>query len=95
MAKAAREGDLGTGHGGFPPRQCIQGSPDVTINGKAAHRTNDAWAVHVLGNSAHDSTMGQGSGTVTVNGMPLARVGDPVNCGSTVMLGSPDVEVGG
>lgn len=39
--------------------------------------------------------MGQGSPNVNVNGVPLARVGDPVVCGSSAITGSPNVYVNG
>ena len=94
MPAVTRKGDLCTGHDGYPPRQSLEGSSDVTVNGKDVHRTGDAWDLHSLGNSVHDSTMGQGLATVTVNGKAIARVDDPVNCGSTVLLGSPDVTAG-
>lgn len=90
MKAATRKGDLCTGHGGAPPRPSTQGSPDVFINGKAAHRKDDKWAIH----SGHDGILANGSPSVFVNGKQQGRVGDPVICGSKVAQGSPNVFVG-
>lgn len=91
MAKgAARQGDKCTGHGSHHPRAAVQGSPDVFINNKPAHRKGDKWAVH----GSHDSILAQGSSSVFTNGKPQGRIGDRVLCGSRVAQGSPDVFVG-
>lgn len=94
MPAVARKGDMGSGHGGYPPRPNDQGSPDVRINGKPAHRVGDHWTVHCDDGSCHDSSLAKGSATVRVNGRPLGRVGDAVACGSTVAQGSPNVNAG-
>jgi len=96
MPAVARKGDICTGHGCFPPRPNTQGSPDVFINGIAAHRVSDAWAAHGCGDcTPHGGSLAAGSATVFVNGLPLGRIGDPVSCGSSVAQGSPDVYAGG
>lgn len=87
---AARKGDKCTGHAGAPPRPNDQGSPDVFINGLAAHRKGDHWILH----KDHDSILAQGSPTCFINGKNQGRVGDPVACGSKVATGSPNVFVG-
>lgn len=87
---AARKGDRCTGHPGAGPRVNDQGSPDVFINNRPAHRQGDHWIKH----NGHDSTLAQGSPTVFVNGKAQGRVGDRVVCGSRVATGSPDVFVG-
>jgi uncharacterized Zn-binding protein involved in type VI secretion len=87
---AVRLGDKCTGHGNAPPRPNIQGSPDVFINGKPAHRQGDKWAIH----QNHPGMLAKGSSTVFVNGRGQGRVGDPVNCGSRCAQGSPDVFAG-
>ncbi len=94
-APAARLGDICTGHGCFPPRPSISGSPTVLINGLPAHRVGDAWAVHGCPVCVpHGSVLAAGSPTVFVNGLPLGRIGDAVACGSFVATGSPNVIVG-
>jgi len=87
---AVRKGDKCTGHGDAKPRPCDQGSPDTFINGKAAHRQGDHWAVH----KNHDSHLAKGSDCVFVNGKGQGRVGDPILCGSRCQQGSPNVFVG-
>jgi uncharacterized Zn-binding protein involved in type VI secretion len=91
MPAVTRKGDAGSGHGCFPARPSIEGSPDVFINGIPAHRKDDAWDTHCCGPVCHDGKLAAGSPTVFVNGKPLGRVGDPVDCGSTVFEGSPNV----
>ena len=96
MPAVTRLGDLCTGHGAFPPRPSTGASPNVFINGIAAHRKGDGWASHCdPAPSCHASTLADGSATVFVNGQPLARIGDPIGCGSTVAQGSPNVFAGG
>lgn len=89
------QGQIDSGHGCFPPRPSTQGSSDVFVNGVAAHRQGDSWAVHVCGNSAHAGSLAAGSSTVYVNGKQLGRIGDDVDCGSVVAQGSPNVNAGG
>lgn len=95
MPASSRLGDICTGHGCFPPRPSIGGSPNVFINGIKALRVTDPYAVHVCGIAAHGSQVAAGSGTVYVNGLPMARIGDAVACGSAVAQGSPNVFAGG
>lgn len=87
---AVRFGDKCTGHGDAPPRPNVQGSPDVMINSKPAHRQGDKWGIH----KDHPSTLAKGSSTVFVNSKGQGRVNDPVACKSKCAQGSPDVFVG-
>ena len=95
MPAVSRMGDVCTGHGCFPPRANTDGSGDVFVNGVGAHRQGDGWESHQCGDSAHASALASGSSTVFVNGKPLARIGDPVACGSAVAMGSSSVFAGG
>ncbi len=96
MPAVSRLDDQCTGHGAFPPRASTSASPDVFVNGIAVHRQGDSWAVHCDPSpSCHGSALAMGSGSVFVNGLPIARVGDPVACGSSIAQGSPDVFAGG
>ena len=89
-------GDMGSGHGGFPPRPSTSASGDVFVNGIAVHRQGDSWAVHCDPSpSCHAGTLAAGSSTVFVNGKQIGRVGDPVDCGSSVATGSGNVFAGG
>lgn len=95
MPAVSRLGDVCTGHGAFPPRNSVSGSGDVFVNGKPIHRQSDGWAVHCNPSpSCHDSALASGSSTVFANGLQVARIGDPVACGSAVAQGSGDVFAG-
>jgi uncharacterized Zn-binding protein involved in type VI secretion len=89
----ARLHDICTGHGCFPSRPNVQASPNVFVNSRGAHRQTDAWNVHCCG-GCHSSILAAGSSTVFVNSLELGRVGDPVECGSQVATGSPNVFCG-
>lgn len=97
MPAVSRLGDTCTGHGCWPPRPSTGASPNVFINGIAAHRQGDAWAAHTCPAipETHASVLAAGSATVRVNGKQLARIGDPVACGSSVAQGSANVFAGG
>ena len=95
MPAVTRLGDNCTGHGCWPPRPNNQASPNVFVNGIAVHRQGDGWAVHCCGPACHAGNLAAGSATVYVNGKQCGRVGDSVNCGSTVAEGSPNVFAGG
>lgn len=96
MSKATRVGDINTGHDSCAPVPLGSGSPDVFINGRAAGRVGDAYAVH--GCDVHPSHAGHifsGSSSVFINGKSAGRVGDSVSCGGSVAEGSPNVFIGG
>lgn len=97
MPAVSRLGDNCTGHGCWPPRPSTGASPDVFVNGIAAHRQGDAWAAHTCPAipETHASVLAAGSATVFANGKQLARIGDPVACGSNVAAGSANVFAGG
>ena len=95
MPQAARHRDLDTGHGCWPPRPNAVASPDVYTNSRGQHRQTDDWEVHCCGPACHGSVTTQGSSTVFVNGLPAARIGDQVACGSVIMTGSTNVFIGG
>lgn len=97
MPEAIRKGDICKGHADWAPRPNDEGSPNVFINNKEAHRVGDHWITHC--NSApecHDSVAATGSPNVIINGKPLCRVNDSVACGSLMgSTHSPDVIVNG
>lgn len=96
MAAVTRQGDSCTGHGPWPPRASTGGSADVFANGIAVHRQGDGWAVHCdPAPNCHSGSLASGSATVFVNGKQIGRVGDPVDCGSSVASGSGNVFAGG
>lgn len=95
MPAVTRLGDNCTGHGCWPPRPSVSASPNVFVNGIPVHRQGDAWATHCCGPACHAGVLAAGSSTVYVNGKQCGRIADPVNCGSNVAEGSPNVFAGG
>lgn len=95
MPKAARLGDLGSGHECFPPSPAIEGSSDIIINGRPAVRVGDAYVAHGCNSCIpHPRNAAEGSSTVNFNGRPAVRVGDGINCGGKAQIGSSNVFVG-
>lgn len=95
MARSAhRLGDFCNGHC-FNARPNQSGSPNVFINGIPSHRVGDTWPPHCCGPVCHGSVTVGGSSNVFVNGRPKVRQGDPLDCGDTTSVGSPNVFVGG
>ena len=95
MAKAARKGDVCSGHGCFPPTPVTSGSGDVFINGIPAARVDDSAAAHGCGKCPpHGRSIAAGSSSVFINGLPAARVGDAISCGGNVAVGSGNVFIG-
>ncbi|WP_108820135.1 PAAR domain-containing protein [Pseudovibrio sp. Alg231-02] len=95
MPKAARLGDIGSGHGCFPPTPAISGSGDTFINGRKAVRLGDAFAPHGCPQCPpHPRSLSAGSATVFINGKKAGRVGDSIGCGGSVSAGSGDTFIG-
>jgi uncharacterized Zn-binding protein involved in type VI secretion len=90
MPSGVRLGDSSAGHC-FEPRGNIVASPNVFINGIAAHRVGDGWPTHTCGTDSHPSITAQGSPNVFINGIAAARVGDKLDCGDIIAQGSPNV----
>lgn len=85
-----------TGHGCYPPRPNVEGSGNVFANDIPVHRQDDAWHPHGCGDcTPHSSETKSGSQTVYVNGKQMARIGDPVKCGSKIAQGTGNVFCGG
>lgn len=91
MPAATRLGDLCTGHDCWPPRPSCTASPNVYVNSIPWHRQTDGWSVHCWPPPCHAGVLVSGSPNVYVNNLQGGRIGDPVNCGSFVAQGSPDV----
>lgn len=93
MPKLVRKSvDVCSGHGCWPPRIAVSGSPNVKCEGQAVIRVGDSWAVHTCITS-HGGTQASDSPNVFVNGQALARVGDSISCGSSNAQGSQTVFV--
>ena len=93
-----RVGDYCSGHEDWVPRPCIEGSPNVFVNGRAVHRIGDAWAIHCREGKkrkkCHPSVAASASSNLYANGRPVCRRGDRVACGSTMVGGSVNVSNG-
>lgn len=95
MPSAARIGDWCSGHSCWPPRPNIEGSTNVYVNERNWHRQTDEWRVHCCpDNGCHGGFLSYGSSTVYVNSLQAGRIGDPVSCGSVVIMGSGNVYCG-
>jgi len=91
MPPAARKGDS-IGHAGTAIlKPC---SDDTLINNRKAARQSDI-AVHIIPHPPHEESITRGSSSVFINGLPAARIGDPVGCGGKISSGSCDVNIGG
>ena len=89
-------GQLDTGHGSWPPRGNNKASTNVFVNGIGVHRSTDTYPIHCNTDpECHPATLSSGSGTVKINGLDCARIGDPVSCGGTIAEGSSNVFAGG
>lgn len=95
MPGVARLGDICSGHGCWPPRPNDQASPNVYVNSINTHRESDHWVIHCCDDDCHDGSLALGSSSVFINGLPIARIGDPISCGSSVAQGSSNVFAGG
>lgn len=96
MPASVRLGDICSGHGCWPPRPNCGASGDVFVNGLGQHRVGDPWEPHTCPPipETHAGNAASGSATVFVNGRAACRIGDAVDCGSTMATGSPDVFIG-
>lgn len=92
---AARKGDIGSGHGGYPPTPIVSASGNVFTNGKPAARKGDPLLPHAKPKKPpHGRSIAEGSGSVFINGKPAARVRDAIDCGGSVSAGSGNVFIG-
>ena len=92
---ATRLDDLCTGHDACNPVALIEASKNVMINGRGAGRVGDSYLSHSCPeHPPHTPHIANGSATVFVNGKSLARIGDAVDCGGSVMEGSENVFAG-
>ncbi|MEU5847095.1 PAAR domain-containing protein [Saccharopolyspora shandongensis] len=102
MPPAARMGDP-TSHGGTigqPPAPAALKVATVLIGGKPAAVTGSQHLCPLLPHtvlSAGNVLMPSPprSGVVLIGGLPAARMNDKTTCGATVVIGAPNVLIGG
>jgi len=89
MKPAAREGDAHAcdKHGGD---KIVEGSSNVTINGKPAARVDD----HIVCKTGEKTQIKSGSSSVTINGKSAARQEDPTGHDGKITSGSDNVSIG-
>ena len=98
MPAIARDGDpTTTGHGCDSTTTVTGPSSDVFVNGIGVERQGDPVSPHTINQGLlcvpHSAVINVGSGSVFVNGKPIARVGDSTD-GGEITGGSPDVSAG-
>ncbi len=96
MNEAYRKTDFSEGHGGFPPTECIETPVQRTfINGLLAATVDADHDPHSSGATTHtDRKIVEGSPTVFIEFFEAARTTDPIECGDTCGIGSPDTFIG-
>ena len=101
MPGVCRDGDATTtGHGCDTTTKVTGPSGDVFCNTKGVERKTDPTVSHdrPVGDpvvcTAHTSSISAGSGTVKVNNLPIARIGDACDSGA-ITGGSGNVIAGG
>lgn len=96
-AVARKDDSFSTGHGCTSVSQITGPSTDVFANGRGVERKGDPSVQHTIKSGRrcvpHTVNIASGSGTVFVNGKPIARVADRIDSGS-ISSGSPDVFAG-
>ena len=93
MANAGYKASKSAGKCGKPPTTPDQWSPNVFAEGLNVIRKSDKWVEHCT-TDCHIPTQAGGSATVFVNGLPLARVGDELDCGDEIANGAGTVHAG-
>jgi uncharacterized Zn-binding protein involved in type VI secretion len=98
MPAVARQNDsFSTGHGCTVTSTITGPSTDVFANGRGVERKGDPSVQHTIKSGRrcvpHTVNIASGSGTVYVNGKPIARIGDSIDAGS-ITSGSADVFAG-
>ena len=102
MPAVTRDGDATTtGHGCDVTTTVTGPSTNVFCNSKGVERKTDPTAAHTIPNGASPpvcvshsgAVINAGSGTVNVNGKPIARIGDSCDAGA-IFNGSSNVFAG-
>lgn len=93
MANVATKASKSVGKCGKPPTTPTSWSPNVFAEGLNVLRQSDTWKEHCT-TDCHTPTQAEGSATVFANGLPLARVGDSMDCGDEIASGAGTVNAG-
>lgn len=87
MPAVCQVGSVDSGHDGFSPGTIVTGDPLFTVNGVSLSKTSDISVIHVKPDTPPHVGVNIGSALLTVNGIPLALVGDPLACGAVIVSG--------
>lgn len=83
-----------SGHSQFPPTTVIATAATVFVNKTPVLRVGDMIVPHarlVIPFDVHPGKVNIGSSTVFAEGKAIARIGDTIECGDTIALGSSNV----
>lgn len=100
MPAIAVESTSSTGHSCFPPSNAIGPySTKTRVNGKFVQLEQyTMYAAHTCDETTHspaERKVTTGSSRVFIEGKPVARIGDPIDCGDAVSVGSSNTFAGG
>lgn len=87
MPAIAKKGSATSGHGGFHPTVTVTGCGWFTVNGIEINTTGDVIAPHDKPKTPPHSSVVIGGSYMTVGGKQVARVGDGIACGDTLVSG--------
>jgi uncharacterized Zn-binding protein involved in type VI secretion len=76
-----------SGHDGFSPGVVVTGEPLFTVNGTPLSKTSDISVMHTKPDNPPHVGVNVGSALLTVNGVAMALVGDPMACGAVIVSG--------
>ena len=86
-----------TGHGCWPPTMICQGAETVIAEGLPVSMLSHAAIPHVcvvVPFPIHGLIIAEGSGTVIIEGLSAARIGDGMSCGDMIASGANNVITG-
>lgn len=90
MPAIVRLGDMSTGDPcGAPARPNNQGCVKTFSDGLPIHCGTMSWVPHACPKSPPHGAVTNSSSICTAEGKPIAKVGDPISCGSSCAQGSP------
>ncbi|ESP95456.1 MULTISPECIES: PAAR domain-containing protein [Pseudoalteromonas] len=99
MPAISVDGAITDVHVGFAPGTISASQTSFTVGGIAALRVGDSISDHVLIADPKVKHSGMvvaaGASTFTIAGKPVARLGDPTNCGGKIAVGVGSFTIGG
>ncbi|MCG6387506.1 PAAR domain-containing protein [Vibrio fluvialis] len=87
MPAVCNVGSVDSGHGGFSAGTVVTGDALFTVNAIPISKSNDISVIHIKPDNPPHAGVLIGSSLLTVNGVSVALVGDPLSCGAVVVSG--------